>query len=102
MEVPSAVIQKILSTNSSDIRWVDASEGLEWSPSFVEWADANCGQFSETERNMESKLESQESRGSALSVNDQMLLKLVKDKDEKHMSCLSNMQTRSKEELPAP
>lgn len=102
MEVPSPVSQKMLLTNSSDVRWVDGSEGLTWSPSYSEWIDATCGQFSEEERGTETKLESQKSRGLALSKNDQLLLKVLNGKDGQHSECLINKSWSSREALPAP
>lgn len=102
MEVPGTVIEKMLSTRSSDVQWVDESQELQLSPSYSEWIDATCGSFSEEERNTERKLESQKSRGLALSNNDRMLLKTLKDEDGHHATCMIDKSSSSKEALPAP
>jgi hypothetical protein len=102
MEVPNSVAQKLLSTSSSDISWVDAEEGLELSPSFEEWTNATCGRISPAEHVIEKKIASQQAGGRKLSSNDQVLLKLLQEKDSKHGSCVSDIQARGKEALPVP
>jgi len=48
MEVPNSIIESMVNTSSSDIRWVDSStDGLERPPSIAEWEDASCGQSPE-------------------------------------------------------
>jgi len=44
MEVPKPIIESMIATDSSDIRWVDAGDaGLDRPPSIAEWEDASCG-----------------------------------------------------------
>jgi len=45
MEVPKSIIESMVTTSSSDIRWVDAgNDGLERvPPSIAEWEYASCG-----------------------------------------------------------
>lgn len=44
MEVPKSIIESMITTSSSDVRWVDSSdEGLDQPPSIAEWVDASCG-----------------------------------------------------------
>ena len=42
MEVPEPIIQSMVATSSSDIRWVDAiADQLSRPPSYAEWEDAS-------------------------------------------------------------
>jgi hypothetical protein len=45
MEVPRSIVELMVATSSSDIRWVnpDLTEGLDRPPSIAEWVDASCG-----------------------------------------------------------
>jgi hypothetical protein len=48
METPRPIIDQMLATGSSEIRWIDAvSEGLSQPPSFAEWEAATCPASSE-------------------------------------------------------
>jgi hypothetical protein len=43
MEAPRPVIDEMLATSSSEIRWVNAiADGLSRPPSYAEWEDASC------------------------------------------------------------
>jgi hypothetical protein len=43
MEVPRPIIQAMVATSSSEIRWVDAiADQLSRPPSYAEWEDASC------------------------------------------------------------
>jgi hypothetical protein len=43
MEAPRPIIDQMLATGSSEIRWIDAvSEGLSRPPSYAEWEDTSC------------------------------------------------------------
>jgi hypothetical protein len=46
MEVPKSLIEVVVATGSSDIRWIEARPNsvgmLHRSPSHTEWLDANC------------------------------------------------------------
>ena len=44
MEVPKSIIESMIATGSSEIRWVNSrDDGLERPPSIAEWEDASCG-----------------------------------------------------------
>ncbi len=43
METPKAVIEAMINTHSTDIRWYNSVLPEERAPSFAEWQDANCG-----------------------------------------------------------
>ena len=43
MEVPKPIIKSMIATDSGDIHWVDANDGLVRPPSIAEWEDASCG-----------------------------------------------------------
>src|ERR1700687_1599231 len=46
METPRPLIDAMLATSSSEIRWIDSwDDKLESPPSFEEWIDASCGSF---------------------------------------------------------
>jgi hypothetical protein len=50
MEVPKSIIELMIGTSSSDIRWVDNNyDGLDRPPSIAEWEDASCGPSSAKE-----------------------------------------------------
>ena len=51
MEVPKSMIDMMVNTGSSEIRWVDgASDGMKRPPSIAEWEDASRGSFTDEER----------------------------------------------------
>jgi hypothetical protein len=52
MEVPRPMVDAMVGTGSSEIRWVDSdTDGLRRPPSIAEWEDASCGSFTSEERN---------------------------------------------------
>jgi hypothetical protein len=50
MEVPRAMIDALVGTPSSEMRWVDSDDLLR-PPSIAEWEDASCGSLTSEERN---------------------------------------------------
>jgi hypothetical protein len=46
MEVPGSIVELMVVTGSSDIRWVNHDDNdLRAPPSIAEWVDASCGTF---------------------------------------------------------
>jgi hypothetical protein len=50
MEVPKQMIESMVATGSSEIRWVNSvDDKIGRPPSIAEWEDASCGSFTDQE-----------------------------------------------------
>lgn len=102
MEAPRPMIDAMVATDSSDIRWVTAdSDHLEQPPSYAEWMQAACGQFRQEE---EDKLQDllHKSKSTTLSNDDGLLLKLLSDKEMAHRGCALSLRFSKVEQLSLP
>jgi hypothetical protein len=96
MEVPRPLIETMVSTSSSEVRWVDADrDGLNHVPSIAEWLDASCGSF--TSKENETMLDLM-GKLSNRSQQEELLFRLLLDKSQKKAQCehvlLSNHRSR--------
>lgn len=100
MEAPRPMIDAMLDTGSSEIRWVDAdSDHLEHPPSYAEWMQAACGQFTKEEENT---LHDLEIKSASLTRNEALLLKLLSDKELVHRGCTMSLRFSHVEQLAPP
>src|ERR1700730_12313618 len=49
METPNPLIEAMVSTSSAEIHWFEIETSGQRAPSFAEWVDASCGQFTTQE-----------------------------------------------------
>jgi hypothetical protein len=102
MEVPREFIEAMIATSSSDIRWV-RSKGIERSPSFAEWQDANCGSSDQAANEFNELHELEvKSRAVKLSQAEIRLMSLLQEKVDKHGDCIARLMIENRKKLPPP
>lgn len=107
MEVPQAVADLIITTNSAEIMWVGTveAEGDKWnlqeSPSYSEWQQANCGSVTSKEEDTMIQLGVKKDH-EPLKSEEKMLLTSLYEKSERVLRCNSLLRSRSVEKLPSP
>jgi hypothetical protein len=102
MEASRSIIDAMVGTGSSEIRWVDADrDRLQQPPSYAEWMQAICGQFSQQEQNTLHDLLIKKSAQN-LTSNDTLLLNLLSSKEMDHRVCTLSLRFSSVEKLPPP
>ena len=102
MEVPRPIVDTMVATGSSEIQWVDAKKDhLERPPSFAEWEDASCGDFTAEEENTLTYLMGKEDQNH-LNQNEHLLYKLLEDKEVKYIGCKSNFCMKQRAQLSSP
>jgi hypothetical protein len=100
MEVPRPLIDALVATNSSDIRWLDGDrDHLEYPPSYVEWRRAACGEFDREERETMGNLEL---KTKPLPDNDKLLLKLLTEKEMRTRACTMALRYSNVEKMSPP
>jgi hypothetical protein len=100
MAAPRPLIDAMVATNSSDIRWVDADvDHLENPPSYVEWRQAACGQFNPQERET---MENLERKTEPLPDNERLLLRLLSEKEMKTRQCTMALRYSHVERMSLP
>jgi hypothetical protein len=87
MEVPGAVADMMVATDSSDITWIDATDGLERPPSFAEWVDANCGHFTSEQEKELVKLEAKQAFGPSPNADETISLKELERIEVERSQC---------------
>jgi hypothetical protein len=100
MEAPRPLIDAMLETASSSIRWIKYDrDGLSRPPSYAEWADASCGSVSDTEF----------SRGADLSIRKYVNNQTLTNSDElflakfvEHGRCNLCLRFGAVERMPLP
>jgi len=99
MEVPTPMIDAMVSTGSSEIEWVDSeTTGLRRPASIAEWEDASCGSFTSEERSAWSALAVKKNKSSQEQRFEKMLFeKLIKDG-----SCRSALLNSQRDRLAFP
>jgi len=99
MEVPKPMVDAMVSTGSSEIRWVDSdTAGLRRPPSIAEWEDASCGSFTSEERSAYYALAVKTTK----SPQDQLFLKVLAEKLNKNGQCRSFLLSAQRERLAPP
>ncbi len=99
MEVPKPMIDAMVSTSSSELRWVDSdTAGLRRPPSIAEWEDASCGSFTSEERSAYYKLAVKTDRSS----QEQLFLKILAEKLEKDGTCRLSLLSTQRDRLASP
>jgi hypothetical protein len=99
MEVPKPMIDAMVSTSSSEIRWVDSDTGgLRRPPSIAEWEDASCGSFTSEERSAYYKLAVKAGRSS----QEQLFLKLLAAKLNRDGKCRFSLLSTQRDRLASP
>ena len=101
--MPKPMMDAMVSTSSSEIRWVDSDKDrfLKRPPSIAEWEDAWCGSFTREEWDAYSALAVKQV-DRRLSPQEQMFLKLLADKLDKHNSCISLLLSAQRDRLASP
>ncbi len=99
MEVPKPMIDEMVSTGSSEIRWIDGDTGgLRRPPSIAEWEDASCGSFTSEERSAYYKLAVKPDKSS----QEQLFLKLLAEKLQKDGTCRLSLLSAQRDRLMSP
>jgi formylglycine-generating enzyme required for sulfatase activity len=99
MEVPKPMVDVMVSTSSSEIRWIDSdTDGLRRPPSIAEWEDASCGSFTSEERSAFYKLAVKTNRGS----QEQLLVKMLQEKLENDGGCRASSLDAQRGRVPSP
>ena len=99
MEAPKPMIDAMVSTSSSEIRWVDSdTSGLRRPPSIAEWEDASCGSFTSEERSAYYKLAVKTERSS----QEQLFLKILHEKLMKDGTCRNSLLDAQRDRLASP
>jgi formylglycine-generating enzyme required for sulfatase activity len=99
MEVPKPMVDVMVSTSSSEIRWIDSdTDGLRRPPSIAEWEDASCGSFTSEERNAFYKLAVKTNRSS----QEQLLVTMLQEKLEKDGRCRTSLLDAQRGRVPSP
>jgi len=102
MEAPRPMVDAMVATDSSNIWWVNAEfDRLEQPPTYAEWAESACGNFSKQEQDTLNDLIHRKSSGN-LTSNDTLLLQLLSDKEVTHRTCAMYLRSSHVEQLPPP
>lgn len=110
MEAPRPLIDGMVATSSSEIRWVKDEDQLEYPPSFIEWVDASCGAFTSQERNALNELGTREvfAKGrpgddlQPLTPTEKMLRKMLSEKSFAWAKCRNILVNARRDALAAP
>ena len=104
MEAPRALIDSMVATSSSEIRWVDAfNEKLQHPPSFVEWTDASCGGITSREEDVFGQLNYREAmNGEILTEQERRLKDALGTKIFKRNGCMIELARRRQDALSPP
>jgi hypothetical protein len=99
MEVPKPMADAMVSTSSSDIKWVDSDEaGLRSPPSIAEWEDASCGSFTSEERSTFNTLAVKANKSS----QEQLFFKMLSEKLMKDGTCRNFLLDAQRDRLASP
>jgi hypothetical protein len=99
MEAPRPMVDAMVGTGSSEIRWVDSdTDGLRRPPSIAEWEDASCSSFTSEERNAYNRLAVKTIRSS----QEQQFLKLLAGKLSKDGQCRLFLLDTHRDRLASP
>jgi hypothetical protein len=99
MEVPRPMVDAMVGTGSSEIRWVDSDmDDIRRPPSIAEWEDASCGSFTSEERNAYNRLAVKTTRSS----QEQQFLQRLAGKLSKDGKCRSLLLDVQRDRLASP
>jgi hypothetical protein len=102
MEVPKQIIETMVATGSTEIRWADAVEDdVRRPPSIAEWEDASCGSFTDQEDKTMSLLVNKRA-STDLTQSETLLLNLLLEKLTKKNRCEAALISSHIERLPPP
>jgi hypothetical protein len=103
MEAPRPMIDAMVATGSSEIRWITAdADGIERPPSFAEWADASCGRFTAHEHKTMIDLGAKRYMSEKLTTDETLLLELLSAKDDQRNRCMGALRSTRVDQLPSP
>jgi hypothetical protein len=101
MEVPTPIIETMISTGSGEIHWLeDGTENRP--PSFTEWKDAACWHFTDREYKSMLRLSGQEFLGDPLSDDEKLLLKALSEKSDTKKACEDSLVSSNREKMKSP
>ena len=102
MEVPRPMIDAMVATGSSEIRWIDSiGDDLFRPPSIAEWEDAACSAFNKEGKKALSGLFGKK-YDSSLTANEKLLMQMLDDKRMNRDGCLINLRYREVDRLTPP
>jgi hypothetical protein len=101
MEVPKEFVEVMIATSSHGIRWI-TSENIKRSPSFAEWADANCGPYDQPFNEWFDVRRREWAQGRPLSSDEQHILNLLDEKLDRIRNCLVDLISANRKKLPPP
>jgi hypothetical protein len=99
METQRPLIEAMVSTSSAEVRWFEIETSGARVPSFAEWIDASCGQFTTQESQ---KMIQLEVKRPSLSQTEQFLYKLLREKYVKKSDCELALISSHRDQLPPP
>lgn len=105
MEVPHHLVDAMLATGSSDIRWVDiGTDAPNHPPSFAEWLEASCGSISANERFefLIFMVRKTQPGAQQLTQVEELLFEGLRRKLDKYDNCTELLLRASRDRLPAP
>jgi hypothetical protein len=105
METSKPMIDAIVGTSSTSVRWVTADSELQRAPSFAEWVDASCKPLSDEERRtmkiIGRKINILKSK-SALPENERTLWDGLVATEIEYDDCELILRDSNREKLPKP
>ncbi|MFZ1110024.1 MAG: hypothetical protein WAN43_16955 [Rhodomicrobium sp.] len=90
MEVPKKYIEAMIATSSADIYWTNIEDEnfLEYSPSFYEWLQANCGQYGGSAQESKQIIEIRvKQHFLQLSQSEEQLLQMLDQRQKQRVDC---------------
>jgi hypothetical protein len=100
MEVPRPVIEKMTSTGSAEVEWLEDDRSNR-PPSFTEWKDAACGHFTRAEEAAMDELSFKEFKTGA-SRDEQLLEQSLTKSTVAKSLCEMDLVERNRQKLTAP
>lgn len=105
MEAPSSIVERMVSTASVDILWLDddrfGSIRLDRAPSFSEWIDASCGGLSTQDDRVLIELRVKE-RDQGLNSVERQILDMLADKETATVRCEYEVVSSNRDSLAPP
>jgi hypothetical protein len=102
MEVPRPMIDAMVNTASSEIKWVDSDDNLRRPPSIAEWEDASCGSFTNEERKALYELSFKTTVQKNASPQEALFQKLLAEKFNKYNNCRLLLLDKQRDHLAPP
>ena len=103
MEAPQNLVESMIATDSSTIRWVEATEDkLTEPPSIAEWINSSCGSFIEDDETTMGQLIIKEKFGGGLTAAEDASRRLLFKRSADRMNCANMLKRRNVDALSAP